>query len=260
MTALVIGIPACTKHVNGEPQHAVQARFGDALAATIGALPIYLPPHGPHVTALLDRIDGLLLSGSPSNVHPTLYGEPTSLTPDSHDPARDETTLPLIREALARDMPILAICRGVQELNVALGGTLHQQVHTLDARHDHRSGDGDLVRKFRPQHGLALCGQLAAIIGTDRITVNSLHEQAIATPAPGLVVEATAEDGTIEAVRAPAATFAIGVQYHPEWNQAANPADLALFKAFGAACAAYRARSDQTPIARLETGYEGKAG
>jgi putative glutamine amidotransferase len=197
-----------------------------------------------------------LLPGSPSNVHPSHYDGGDSRTPELHDRERDATTLPLIRAAIARGLPVLAICRGIQELNVALGGTLHQQVHELDGRLDHRGGPGTLEQRYGPKHPITLSGELARIVGADTIMVNSLHSQAIERPAPGLVVEALAEDGTIEAVRvvttglipgsgpgtaaSRARGFALGVQWHPEWGFRDNPASLAIFRAFGAACRAYR--------------------
>jgi putative glutamine amidotransferase len=239
---LVIGIAASSKQVDGELQHASQARFGDALMGVFGAISVILPPRGEAMLGVLDRLDGLLLSGSPSNVHPEHYGTAPSLTPDLHDPARDSTTLPLIRAAIARGMPVLAICRGIQELNVALGGTLHQQVHTLDGRLDHRSGGGALDHRMRFQHPIRACGQFAAIVGAETIVVNSLHAQAIDRPAEGLAIEAVAEDGTIEAVRvADAPGFALGVQFHPEGHFASDPASRAIFEAFGKACLAYHA-------------------
>ena len=239
---LIIGVPACSKQVHGELQHATPARFSNALMGVLGAVSVLLPPHGPAMLAVLDRLDGLLLSGSPSNVHPDRYEGGDSLTPGKHDPARDATTLPLIRAAIGRGMPVLAICRGVQELNVAMGGTLHQQVHALDGRADHRAGSGDIDHQFRFKHTVRACGQLAAILGAETVMVNSLHEQAIDRPAPGLAVEAVAEDGTIEAVRVlDAPGFAIGVQFHPEWHFATDAASRAIFEAFGAACEAYRA-------------------
>jgi len=205
------------------------------------AVPVMIPPMGEAVLAVLDRLDGLLLPGSPSNVHPSHYDGGDSLTPDRHDLERDATTLRLIPEALARGMPVLAICRGIQELNVALGGTLHQQVHEVPDRIDHRPGPGTVEEKYAPRHLVFLSGQLARIIGSSKILVNSLHGQAIDTLAPGLIAEAHAPDGTIEAVRVErAAGFAFGVQWHPEWGYADDSASLALFRAFGAACAAYR--------------------
>ncbi len=239
---LIIGVPACSKTINGEPQHATPARYGAALMGAAGAVPVLLPPLGEAMLPVLDRLDGLLLSGSPSNVHPSLYGVDESMTPDRHDPFRDGTTLPLVRAAMARGMPVLAICRGIQELNVAMGGTLHQQVHDLEGRADHRAGGGELNHMFRLKHSVAVSGQLARIVGADSIMVNSLHHQAIDRPADGLVVEAVAEDGTIEAVRVrDARAFAFGVQFHPEWHFATDSASRNIFAAFGDACRAYRA-------------------
>ncbi len=139
-------------------------------------------------------------------------------------------------------MPVLAICRGIQELNVALGGSLHQTVHALPDRQDHRSGPGTIDEKYAPKHAIALSGQLARILGKTATRVNSLHGQAIDRLADGLVVEALAEDGTIEAVRvATAAGWAFGVQWHPEWAYAQNADSLSLFRAFGEACRSYAA-------------------
>lgn len=237
---LFVGIPACTKSINGEVQHATPARYGAALMGAAGALPVLLPPVGDGALAILDRIDGLLLSGSPSNVHPANYGEAESTTPDWHDPPRDATTLPLARAAIARGMPVLAICRGIQELNVALGGTLHQQVHALPGRMDHRSNPGTMEHKFRLTHTVTLTGQLARMVGAAEIMVNSLHGQATDRPADGLVVEATARDGTVEGIRvATAPGWAFGVQFHPEWHFATDAPSRAIFRAFGEACASY---------------------
>jgi putative glutamine amidotransferase len=237
---LIVGIPACTKAIDGMVQHATPARYGAALIAAAGALPILLPPIGEGLLAMLDRIDGLLLSGSPSNVQPHVYGVAESETPDSHDPYRDDTTLPLARAAIARGIPVLAICRGIQELNVALGGTLHQRVHALPGRLDHRSGEGSTDHQFRLKHPVAVSGQLARIVGATEIIVNSLHGQAIDRPADGLVVEAVAPDGTIEAVRvANAPGWAFGVQFHPEWLFATDAPSRAIFAAFGEACRTY---------------------
>jgi putative glutamine amidotransferase len=218
------------------------ARYATAVLGGAAAVPILIPPMGEVSLAVLDRIDGLLLPGSPSNVHPSHYAGGESQTPDRHDLERDATTLRLIPEAIARGMPVLAICRGIQELNVALGGTLHQQVHEVPSRMDHRPGLGTVEEKYAPTHLVSLSGQLARIVGSTKILVNSLHGQAIDNPAPGLVVEAIAPDGTIEAVRVEAARgFALGVQWHPEWGYADDSASLALFRAFGEACRAYQA-------------------
>jgi len=237
----IVGIPACARLVNGMLRHDTPARYAGAVLGGAGAVPIMIPPMGEASLEVLDRIDGLLLSGSPSNVHPSHYAGGDSLTPEHHDLERDATTLRLIPAAIERGLPLLAICRGIQELNVALGGTLHQKVHEVADRMDHRPGPGTLEEKYAPRHLVFLSGQLAGIVGATKILVNSLHGQAIDAPAPGLVVEARAPDGTIEAVRVERAPgFAIGVQWHPEWGYADDSASLALFRAFGEACAAYR--------------------
>ena len=247
--SIIVGIPACSKFVSDEPQHSTPTRYGSALMGAAGASPILLPPVGEAMLGVLDRLDGLLLSGSPSNVEPSLYGTDASLTPGKHDPNRDGTTLPLAREALRRGMPLLAICRGIQELNVAMGGSLHQQVHLIDGRADHRAGSGELDHLFRLKHTVRLSGHLALVIGAEQVMVNSLHEQALDRIADGLEVEAVAEDGTVEAVRVrDAKAFAYGVQFHPEWHWATDPASRAIFEAFGAACRRYQADRNGTAL------------
>jgi len=237
----IVGIPACAT-VTDRLLHATPARYAEALIGGSDAIPIMIPPMGEIQLALLDRIHGLLVPGSPSNVHPSQYGTDESLTPDKHDHDRDATTLPLIRSAIARGLPVLAICRGIQELNVALGGTLLQNVHDLPGRRDHRgNGEGSMERAYGPKHTIAVTGALARIVGANTIMVNSLHGQAIDRPGEGLVVEAYAEDGTIEAVAAPNAPgFVLGLQWHPEWRFAEQPASVAIFRAFGDACRAWQ--------------------
>jgi len=239
---IVVGIPACNTIAVERLLHSTPARYAEALIGGSGALPIMIPPMGEPQLALLDRIDGLLVPGSGSNVHPSHYGTDESLTPDKHDPARDATTLPLIRAAIARGLPVLAICRGIQELNVAMGGTLLQNVHDIPGRRDHRgNGEGSLERAYGPKHTVSVTGALARIVGASEIMVNSLHGQAIDRPGDGLVVEARAEDGTIEAVSAPNAPgFVLGLQWHPEWRYAERPASVAIFHSFGEACRAYQ--------------------
>ncbi len=239
---IVVGIPACATVANERPVHQTPARYADALIGGSGAVPLIVPPMGEGQLALLDRLDGLLVPGSPSNVHPSNYGVSVSLTPEKHDPARDSTTLPLIRAAIARGIPVLAICRGIQELNVSMGGTLLQNIHDMPGRMDHRgNGGGSLDKAYGPKHTIAAAGALARIVGASEVMVNSLHGQAIDRPGEGLVVEALAEDGTIEAVSLPTAKgFVLGLQWHPEWRWAEQPASVAIFRAFGEACRAYR--------------------
>jgi putative glutamine amidotransferase len=240
---MIVGIPVCAKRINDMPFHQTAARYADAVLNAAGALPVLIPPLGERMLELLDHIDGLLVPGSPSNVHPDHYDGGESETPDFHDPERDHTTLPLIRAAVARGIPVLAICRGIQELNVALGGTLIQRVHIHDGRLDHRGGPGDPDVRYGPKHPVAVTGRLARIVGADSIIVNSIHGQAIDRLAPGLVVQATAPDGTIEAVAMPDAPgFVLGLQWHPEWSYAANPHSLAIFSAFGDACRTSKSR------------------
>jgi putative glutamine amidotransferase len=234
---MIVGIPACAKSRNDLPFHETPARYAQAVLYGTGALPVLVPPMGEAMLPLLDSLSGLLIPGSPSNVHPDHYDGGESETPDSHDLQRDRTTLPLIRAAIARGIPVLAICRGIQELNVALGGSLIQRVHATDGRADHRAGPGTWEERYGPKHPIAVTGSLARMLGATSIQVNSLHGQAIDRLAPGLVVEATAPDGTIEAVAMPTAPgWLLGVQWHPEWAFDANPHSVAIFTAFGDAC------------------------
>ena len=191
------------------------------------------------------RLDGLLLTGSPSNVHPSHYGAEPSDPEILYDPERDATTLPLIREAIRRDLPILAICRGIQELNVALGGTLHQRVHEVPGRHNHRSRRDSSDGPYGPAHRVTLTagGLLASLAGAPEVKVNSLHSQGIDRPAVSLRIEAVAPDGQIEAVSLPEARFVVGVQWHPEYKAVDDPFSSALFSAFAVACGAAAARA-----------------
>jgi putative glutamine amidotransferase len=241
---MIVGIPACAKTLSETPFHQTPARYAQAVLSGAGALPVLIPPLGERMLGLLDDLDGLLVPGSPSNVHPSHYDGGESETPDFHDLERDHTTLPLIRAAIAAGIPVLAICRGIQELNVALGGSLYQRVHTLDARLDHRSGPGTMETRYRPKHPITVTGSLARIVGADSIEVNSLHGQALDRLGRGLVVEARAPDGTIEAVAMPSAPgWVLGVQWHPEWAFAGNPHSVAIFAAFGDACRTHKTSS-----------------
>jgi len=236
----LIGIPAdrrlCGKHFF----HQGGEKYVEAIARGAAALPMIVPVLDPviDVEALLERCDGLLFTGSPSNIEPHRYGGPASAPGTLHDPSRDATTLPLIPRAVALGVPVLAICRGFQEMNVAYGGTLHQRLHEAGFD-DHREDEDDpLEVQYGPAHEVRLepGGLLRAIAGGDRLEVNSLHWQGIDRLAPGLQVEARAPDGVIEAVSVPAAaTFALGVQWHPEWQFEKSEFSRALFAAFGEA-------------------------
>lgn len=222
--------------------HAAAEPYVRAVPEGAGGLPVILPSLGSglDLDALVARLDGLLLTGSPSNVQPERYRGHTPRPETLLDPRRDATTLPLIDKALEAGLPVLAICRGHQELNVALGGSLHQHVHELDGRIDHRApSDKPMAERYAVAHDVELASgsMLASLIGGTRATrVNSLHAQAIDRLAPGLSVEARAPDGTIEAVRVTGARrFAIGVQWHPEWMLESDELARALFRAFGEA-------------------------
>jgi putative glutamine amidotransferase len=243
----LVGIPACLRVVNERVFHGVNERYTNAVIDAAGCLPVLIPAIGSKVdvSVLLDRLDGLLLTGSPSNVHPSYYGAEPSHPDILHDLERDATTLPLIREAIRRDLPILAICRGIQELNVALGGTLHQRVHEVPGRLNHRSRKDSPEGPYGPAHEVTLTagGLLRSLAGRAEVIVNSLHSQGIDRPAARLRVEAVAPDGQIEAVRLPEARFVVGVQWHPESKALGNAFSSALFSAFAEACGAATARS-----------------
>ena len=238
----LVGIPSCLRTVKERACHGVNETYPNAVIDAAGCLPVLIPAVGSKVDvcALLDRLDGLLLTGSPSNVHPSHYGAEPSHPEILHDPERDATTLPLIREAVRRDLPILAICRGIQELNVALGGTLHQRVHEVPGRHNHRSRRDSSDGPYGPAHRVTLTagGLLASLAGAPEVKVNSLHSQGIDRPAVSLRIEAVAPDGQIEAVSLPEARFVVGVQWHPEYEALGNPFSSALFSAFAEACGA----------------------
>ncbi len=237
----LIGIPAdrrlCGKHYF----HMVGEKYIEAVAAGANAVPVLIPALGSEIdlASLLDACDGLLLTGSASNVEPHHYGGPASVPGTLHDPNRDATTLPLIPQAIALGLPVLAICRGFQEMNVAFGGTLHQRLHEVQGYFDHREDESTpLDVQYGPAHEVLLepGGTLHKIAGQDRLQVNSLHWQGIETLGKDLTVEARAPDGVIEAFRvADAPNFALGVQWHPEWQFAGNPFSRALFAAFGEA-------------------------
>lgn len=223
------------------PYHVVGDKYARAVLDAAGGLPLLIPALAEELglDELLERLDGVMFTGSHSNVEPHHYSGPPSDPGTLHDPARDATTLPLIRKAVAAGVPVLGICRGFQEMNVAFGGTLHQKVHEVEGRHDHREDTSlELDVQYGPAHEVVLepGGSLQALTGQNRIQVNSLHSQGVDRLGPGLAVEARALDGLIEAFRVEhAKSFAVAVQWHPEWKAMNNPFSRALFAAFGAA-------------------------
>jgi putative glutamine amidotransferase len=236
-----IGVPADRRLLGSHWFHCVGEKYLRAISEAAEALPLIVPAFGEELELelLLDRCDGVLLTGSPSNVEPHRYAGPPSAPGTWHDPARDATTLPLIPRAVAAGLPLLAICRGFQELNVAYGGTLHQQLHEQPGLLVHKEDERQpLETQYGPAHEIELMpgGVLARIAGRQRISVNSLHSQGVDRLGAGLAVEGRATDGLVEAIRVAAAPgFALAVQWHPEWQVMQNDFSRSLFAAFGAA-------------------------
>lgn len=245
--SLLIGVSGCLRSVSDWPFHMAGDKYLRAVAEGTGGQPVIVPALGATTDwqGLLDRLDGLLLTGSPSNVEPRHYNGAPSRDGVPHDPDRDATILPLIRGAAECGVPVLAICRGIQEMNVAFGGSLHQHLAEVPGRMDHRRDPkASREQQYGPRHRVrfAAGGLLEKLAEAPDAMVNSLHGQGIDRLAPGLVAEALADDGTIEAVRllnAPA--FALGVQWHVEWRVRENALSMAIFQAFAAAARA-RAR------------------
>jgi putative glutamine amidotransferase len=211
------------------------------------ALPMMFPalPEITDIEALLDIVDGVLLTGARANVHPTRFNTEPHPAYEPYDQNRDSVALEVVRTCVDRGVPIFGICRGFQEMNVAFGGTLHPEIRELPGRMNHRmprlaSGEihPDPTVIFADRHDVTLVpgGAFARLFGRDTIRVNSLHGQGIELPGNRVVIEGTAEDGTAEAIRiADAKGFALGVQWHAEYDPQSNPINQALFKAFGAA-------------------------
>jgi putative glutamine amidotransferase len=237
----VIALPADRRMIGRHPFHAVGEKYIRAVVEAAGAMPLLIPSLGGPVDLdeVLSHVDGVLFPGSPSNVEPHHYQGPASAPGTLHDPERDATTLTLIPRAVERGVPVLGICRGFQEMNVAFGGTLIQKLHEVAGYLDHRDDESKaLDEQYGPAHDVILepGGLLAEIAHADRIRVNSLHSQGVERLGPALLVEARAPDGVIEAFRVKnAMRFALGVQWHPEWQVMSNPFSRALFAAFGAA-------------------------
>ena len=244
----IVLVPACNRMLGEHPFHIAGRKYLDAVRLG-GALPLVVARAGvDEFDALFDVAQGFLLTGSPANVHPNRYGQDLHDASLPLDPLRDDWVLALIPRILERGVPLLAICRGAQEVNVALGGTLHQAVQEVDGYDDHRSNDDDPTDvQYGPAHAVQTVagGLLEKITGRSRFDVNSLHGQGVDRLADGLVAEAHAPDGFLEAFSMPAAKgFNLCVQWHPEWRAADNPVSLKLFEAFGAAVGHYRGPAD----------------
>ena len=242
----VVLVPACNRRLGDHPFHVAGKKYIDAVRLA-GCQPLIVPnAQLDELEALLDLADGVLLTGSPSNVHPRHFGEDVHDVGLPLDTDRDDWTLRLIPRVIERGVPLFAICCGFQEMNVALGGSLHQAVQEVASRHDHRAPkDAPADVQYGPAHEVIVQpgGRLASVLDEPSIRVNSVHGQGVNRLACGLRVEALAPDGLVEAFSvAQARGFNLSVQWHPEWQAASNPVSVRLFKAFGAACAAYRDR------------------
>ncbi len=241
----LVMIPCDNRQIGSQLYHALGRKYADAVRLAADCLPLITPTGGAgEFLPYLELADGIMLTGSPANVHPSHFGQEVRDPALPLDPERDSVTLPLVRLAIERGIPLLAICRGHQELNVALGGTLHQAVHEVPGKSDHREPAGlDAEQQYGPAHDVQIIAnsRLEQIVGQSRIRVNSLHGQGIDVLAPGLSVEAIAPDHVIEAVRIRAHPgFSLGVQWHPEWKVMDNPVSVRIFRAFGDACRAYQ--------------------
>ncbi|HEV7253327.1 MAG TPA: gamma-glutamyl-gamma-aminobutyrate hydrolase family protein [Mesorhizobium sp.] len=244
----LVAVSTDVRHWDNYTWHATPQKYLEAAVAGADVFPLLVPSFGGRLDleTLLDRVDGVMITGSKSNVHPSLYGEEATEANGPYDPARDATTLPLIRRAIERGVPLLAICRGIQELNVALGGTLATEIQERPGALDHRAAPSDNQdERFAIRQTVTIkpgsC--LAQAFGAGDIRVNSVHRQGLDRVAPRLQVEAVAEDGTVEAVSVrDAKGFAVGVQWHPEYWVTSDEASAKIFRMFGGAARAYAAR------------------
>ncbi len=239
MSRPIVVIPCCTKRIDDYTFDAVNRGYSAAVAEAAECQPLLVPLSAAlaDVGAILAVADGILLSGSPSNIEPHHYSDEAPVLPDKLDPARDSFTLPLVKTALAEKIPLFAICRGFQEMNVSLGGTLFQAVHEQPGKKDHREKHGlQIDERWAPAHPIRVEGRLREWLGHDEVMVNSLHGQGVAQIAKPLSPQAYAEDGVVEAVMGPAEhPFLLGVQWHPEWKAKTNAVSMELFRRFGAA-------------------------
>lgn len=250
----VVLVASCLRELDGFPTYSVRGNYIEAVALA-GCQPLLVPEAADgDLTTLLAVADGVLFTGSPSNVHPSHYGEEVRDPSLPQDTARDAWTLPLIRQALASGIPILGICRGYQEINVALGGSLHQSVHEVPGLADHRPDDrGVLEVRYAAAHPVAIPpgGLLHDLLGVDELQVNSVHGQGVNRLAEPLRAEAFAPDGLVEAFTCPGApAFNLAVQWHPEWRAAENPVSMKILGAFGDACRSHRENRTPGPLRR----------
>ncbi|MBG6141950.1 putative glutamine amidotransferase [Labrenzia sp. EL_142] len=246
MTKPLVLVTADVKSIDGFNWHAVNSTYLQAILKGSDAIPMILPALGAELDldAALDQVDGVVATGSRSNVNPQLYGQAPTEENGPYDPDRDATTLPLLKRAIERGVPVFAICRGMQELNVALGGSLLTEIQTLSGRKDHRAPASERQdERFRIAHPVEVSsgGCLEAVIGAEPFEVNSLHRQAVGDLGNGLIIEAQAADGTVEAMSVQDSPgYVLATQWHPEYWVMTDGPSKKLFAAFGNAVRAYR--------------------
>jgi len=236
-----VGIPCDYRMLGHHPFHAAGDKYVRAVRESTGAITLLVPSLAPPIPPgeILETIDGLLFTGSPSNVAPRHYSGRPAREGVLQDENRDATTLPLLQAAISAGTPVLCLCRGFQELNVAMGGTLHQHVQELPGRLDHRENhEAPLEEQYGPAHEVRVLegGLLAKIVRERHFQVNSLHSQGIDRLAQPLRADAAAPDETVEAISMPAAKgFVLGLQWHPEWRWSENAVSRQIFGAFAEA-------------------------
>ena len=250
MTRPIVGIIGNSYLINDEyPAHAAGKMNADAVAQVSGCLPLIIPsdPSVVDVSGLMNACDGFLFTGGRPNVHPEEYGEPETEAHGSFDRERDAIALPLIKACVERGQPVFGICRGFQEVAVAMGSTLHPEIRDLEGRDNHRMPpDGTLEEKFELRHSVRFTqdGVFHQLMGANEAMTNTLHGQGIKTAGPRVMIDGHAPDGTPEAIYIKdAAGFTLSVQWHPEWNAGLDPVSKPLFAAFGQACGIWAASS-----------------
>ncbi|WP_339637972.1 gamma-glutamyl-gamma-aminobutyrate hydrolase family protein [uncultured Sulfitobacter sp.] len=255
MARPVVGIIGNSYLLNDQyPVHAGGQMNTEAIAEVSGCLPLIVPsdPRFVSVEELLEVCDGFLLTGGRPNVHPEEYGEPETEAHGAFDRARDAVALALVRACVARGQPFLGLCRGFQEVNVAMGGSLYPEIRDLPGRMNHRMPpDGTIEEKFEPRHDVSFTegGVFHHVMGASKVLTNTLHGQGIKEPGPRVVIDGHADDGTPEAIYIKDAPgFTLAVQWHPEWNAASDPVSRPLFEHFGAAVRAWAADGSALPV------------
>jgi putative glutamine amidotransferase len=238
----VVGVATCRRKIKDLDYDCTQHKYLIALYRSANVLPLQIPLLGDELDTevLFDAIDGILLTGSHSNIHPANYTITSQQPGFMLDIERDKTFIPLIKPAINRGIPLLALCRGFQELNVAFGGSIHTDLSTMDSSIEHGEDTSlPIEKRYEAKHTVNLVSgnRLNRLLQVDTIKVNSLHDQGIDKLGDNLVVEGYAADGLIEAISVEhSKSFAIGVQWHPEWHSTENPVSTAIFSEFGKAC------------------------